>query len=228
MTNTPRNRSRTPLTGLSGTGGGAPALPRRQLWIWPIVAALGLGVLGWFTSHAIERAMHTQLADQLQTILNADVESVRIWIKEQEIDAELIAAAAPLLPAVPHLSRLAEEPGAGLLRAKDQEVLPAHLLPRLKQYGYVGYTLVSPSLRILAARDEVLSGQHVDGTRAEFYRRVLLGRSAVSRPYPSTVLLADASWARFGPSARSGTADVPTQAEQTTPLQGGVEAAARD
>jgi hypothetical protein len=180
------------IGGLSTSVTNARTLLRRHRWIWPVIAVLGLGAVRWFSNQAIEGAMQKQLASQLDTILRADVESLRIWIKEQQVDAELIAAATPLVPAVPELTNLENGPEAGLLQSKYQAELRAHLQPRLKQYGYIGYLLVSPSLRIIAADDNAAIGKPLDGARADFYRTVLSGKSAVSKPYRSPLMLADA------------------------------------
>src|SRR6187402_3175335 len=56
---------------------------RRQLWAWPILAALILGISGWLVSSSVERAMSRQREAELTTILNADVEALRIWMVEQ-------------------------------------------------------------------------------------------------------------------------------------------------
>jgi hypothetical protein len=177
--------------GLSTSMGPLRLMLRRQLWVWPVVAAIALGVLGWFTNRAIESALHKQLAEEVQTILNADLESLRIWIKEQEVDAELIVAAVPLGPAVQELTAIENGPQLDLWKSPQQEQLRSALLPLLRKYGYVGYFLISPSLRILAANEEATIGQVLDGLRAEFAKTVLRGRSAVSRPYRSPMMLAN-------------------------------------
>jgi hypothetical protein len=177
--------------GLSTSVTNARTLLRRHRWIWLVIAVLGLGAVRWFSNQAIEGAMQKQLASQLDTILRADVESLRIWIKEQQVDAELIAAATPLLPAVQELTKLENGPEAGLLQSKYQAQLRGQLQPRLKQYGYVGYLLVSPSLRIIAANDDAAIGKQLEGPRADFARTVLSGKSAVSKPYRSPLMLAD-------------------------------------
>jgi hypothetical protein len=178
------------IAGLSTSVGGVRFMLRRQLWVWPIVAAIALGVLGWFTSRAIESAMHKQLAAGLQTILNADVESLRIWIKEQEVDVELIVEAIPLDGAVQELTAIENDPQA-LLQSSHQRELRARLLPQLKRYGYTGYFVISRSLRVIAANDDTAIGKTLDSARAEFAQNVLRGHSAVSKPYRSPLMLAN-------------------------------------
>ena len=57
---------------------------RKQLWIWPLLLALVLGVVGVWVRNTVEDAMKAKLAAELKTILNADVEALRLWLKGQQ------------------------------------------------------------------------------------------------------------------------------------------------
>src|SRR5438105_235622 len=69
-------------TGLSGSLGPTRAALGRQLWLWPVLAALPLGALGWWVHRSVEQAMREEVAGQLTTVLNADVEALRTWTKD--------------------------------------------------------------------------------------------------------------------------------------------------
>src|ERR1700722_7986859 len=60
---------------------------RRQLWAWPIIAAVVLGLVGWWVNASVDDAMRDQRKSALSTILDAEVTSLRVWIKEQQINA---------------------------------------------------------------------------------------------------------------------------------------------
>src|SRR3989442_593973 len=64
---------------------------RRQLWAWPLIPAVILGGTGLLVHRSVERAMSKQRAAELTTILNADVEALRVWMVEQGRNAELLA-----------------------------------------------------------------------------------------------------------------------------------------
>src|SRR5262249_35273090 len=66
-------------------------LMRKQLWIWPVLAAVILGICGWLVSRSVEDALRERRIAALTTILDADVAALQIWIAEQIKDAELIA-----------------------------------------------------------------------------------------------------------------------------------------
>src|SRR4051794_18277112 len=88
-------------TGLSASLGGTRAALRRQLWLWPVLAALLLGAVGWWVNRSLEMVMREELAGQLTTILNADVEALRIWTRDQEAIARSLAR----IPALRHMVR---------------------------------------------------------------------------------------------------------------------------
>jgi uncharacterized membrane protein len=54
---------------------------RKQLWLWPIIAAVVLGIVGWTIRGVIEDAVKQSMSDNLQTILDADVLALQIWLK---------------------------------------------------------------------------------------------------------------------------------------------------
>ena len=53
---------------------------KRQIWIWPLIAATLLVVIGYGARRKVDEAIHVELAAQLQTILNADVAGLEIWL----------------------------------------------------------------------------------------------------------------------------------------------------
>src|SRR5690242_8940831 len=70
---------------------------RKQLWIWPIIAAVLLGICGWWVSRSVEDAMRQRRINELSTILDADLAALDVWMSEQAKDAELIAKDEQLL-----------------------------------------------------------------------------------------------------------------------------------
>ncbi len=84
------------------------------------------------------------------------------------------------------------EPERALIFSPGQAALRSRLAPRLRRFGYVGFSLVSPEGVILAADQDAAVGKPLTGYRKEFFEGVLSGKPAVSRPYPSLVLLPDA------------------------------------
>jgi hypothetical protein len=63
---------------------------RRQLWTWPLIAAILLVAIAWWVNRAVEGVMQKQIAAELTAIRNADVTALRVWMKEQECSATRI------------------------------------------------------------------------------------------------------------------------------------------
>ena len=64
---------------------------RTQLWVWPLVAALVLVLIGVWLRMKMEGATKQQIADTLQIILNANTEALHSWSVTMKTDAENLA-----------------------------------------------------------------------------------------------------------------------------------------
>jgi hypothetical protein len=171
----------------------------RQLWVWPIIAALILGVVGWWVHVAVGDAMRRQLQGNLTTILNADVEALRAWMKEQEFNAQSVAYDVAhneaAVEAVRELVDLANQrDGAEAARRSEAlKTLRSFIEPRRQIFGYTGFFVVSPTGQVVAADVDAPVGQALDDYRKSFFQKVLGGQPSVSRPYRSPLQLPDVS-----------------------------------
>jgi hypothetical protein len=164
---------------------------RKQLWVWPVIAAAVLAGVGWWVHGSVEGAMRRQMEDSLTTTLNADVTALRTWMKEQEANARILAASEPILPRTRELLALEGKGQSALTRSRAQAELRDYIGPRLKIFGYLDFFVVSPTPRVLACGQDPPVGMVLDRYRAEFVRDVLRRGASVSRPYQSPLLLAD-------------------------------------
>jgi hypothetical protein len=167
---------------------------RRQLWAWPIIAALVFGGTGWWVHHAVEGAMRDQRATDLNTMVDASAKALRVWMGEQKVNVQLIAEddqvrslAAELLPLADGTARADRQ----LVQAKAQEALRGRLKNRLRLSGYVGYFVVSPAGTVIAADQDMPIGKVLADYRKAIFDEALAGKTLVSRPFRSPLLLAD-------------------------------------
>ncbi len=79
---------------------------RRQLWVWPLIAAVLLALLSWWVMGAVEGVMRKQVAAELTAIRDADVTALRGWMRQQEADAKLMAMSDRIRPAITELLRM--------------------------------------------------------------------------------------------------------------------------
>lgn len=190
---------RKQLTGVSGFSsslGATRSALRRQLWIWPVIAAVLLGGVGWLVHRSVEDAMREKLAGELTTILNADVAALRLWTKDQEAIARSLARLPDLRPAVRELLTTAERPDAStgaLLQSRALADVRTRLAPFLENFGYRDFFVVAPSMRVVGAKQDAPINNILEGDRAEFCKKVLKEGASVSKPFRSVFLLPDAN-----------------------------------
>jgi eukaryotic-like serine/threonine-protein kinase len=167
---------------------------RKQLWIWPILAALVLGICAWWVSRSVEDSMRQRRMAELQTILDADVTALHIWSNEQIKDAELIAKDEQLAPAVQTLleaEKSSDNSTRALLQSPAQEALRKRLKSQLELGEYSGFLVLSPEAVVIAADIDAPVGRTLPGYQKEFFTKVAAGKSGVSRPFRSVLLLPD-------------------------------------
>lgn len=161
---------------------------RRQLWAWPVIAAVVIGGAGWWVNASIESVLREQRAATMTAILKADLEALREWVKREEQVAGQLADTAEVRQAAremgsPELGRSSD--------SKAVEALRAWFAPRLKEHGYHGFFLVNADGVIVAAEEDQPQGKKLTEYRKEFFGRVLAGQPGVSRPYKSLTWLKD-------------------------------------
>jgi hypothetical protein len=178
----------------SGTLRATGTFFRRQLWAWPVLAAVLLGATGWWVYASVEGVLAKQVADRLDTIQDAGVTSLRIWMKQQQADAKVLSSGKALLPLARELLALesrAPNLQATLLRSKPLADVRSYFGHRLQFFGYPDFMVASRSCRVLASNHDALIGLRLDGYRREFLQKVLRGQPLVSRPFRSMLLLSD-------------------------------------
>jgi hypothetical protein len=161
---------------------------RRQLWAWPVIAAVVIGVAGWWVNAAIESALRDQRAATMTTILKADVEALRGWVKREE---QIVGQLADTTEVRTAARRLSTPPLGQSSDPKAVESLRTWFAPRLKEYGFGGFFLVSADAVVVAAEEDQPQGKELTGYRKEFFDAVLAGRAKVSRPYKALTWMKD-------------------------------------
>jgi hypothetical protein len=175
--------------GLSRSVGTAGNVLHRQLWVWPVIAAVVIGGVGWWVNASVEQAMREEQAGQLTTILNADVEALRTWTRDQEAIVTAMARLPALRPAVEGLLAAPADRPAPPQRVAECRTL---LRPFLATFGYTHFYIVAPDMRIVAASEDDLPKTFQADYQRAFAQKVLETGAAVSKPHRAVALLTDA------------------------------------
>lgn len=153
----------------------------------PLVTAVAVALAGFFVYQRIEKNLHRLLEDQLQTVLTAEVEALRLWVEQQRFAAANAARDARVRQAVVSLAEKSAEGATAddLLIAEEQATLRRLLAPRLGR-RFIDFVAVAPTGRIVAAylTEQLGSGEFAD---APFVKAALAGDRVVSAPFPSNI-----------------------------------------
>ena len=197
----PMDRSRqsrdAKLRSLFGASLSSFMLRRDRLWLFFILAAITLVGVGWLSSNRIESMMKEHLAEQLQTLLDADVSALEIWLKSQQDSAANFADDAAVLAATEQLLAIADD--------ESSESIPVRLLesPAMKRlkaivdhwqdhHGGMGFAILDSQLRVIAEDLDSEVGRLKPGDQLqEMLQPVFDGNTAVFPPMKSLMLVED-------------------------------------
>ena len=173
----------------------------KKTWSRPLVIALVLalaiplqGAIGWWAFKTLKRSTMTALAEDLQTILNADVTALDVWLEHEKRSAE-VAASQPLVrEQTLRLVELAADEGVTpeeLLSSRAQAELRDYLQLLLGANQHPGFAVIDRSGLILAARNDSMVGRFLPEEADELASLLETGVAGVSLPFTIDAALPD-------------------------------------
>ncbi len=167
---------------------------KKQIWIWPVVAAVLLATLGALVSRAVETTMKDSLQSQLQSLLSVETAMLENWANTHSTNAASIANSQSIRESIYELLE-ALAPAETDTQATNPEAtrrrLNKQLGPMLASHNYVGYFLTDKSRRIVASTNEDLIGRQGIPEYEAALARALNGETTISPPFASVVMLND-------------------------------------
>ncbi|MBL9122063.1 MAG: serine/threonine protein kinase [Planctomycetaceae bacterium] len=170
---------------------------QKQLWIWPLVAAVVLTLVAIWVRRNVERTIQANMASDLQAVLSANVTALDLWNEMQQSIGRTVAQDPELEVFASKLESLAiatDNPAAielALLNSPLQGELREVLAPVLHEHHYRGYLLTSTAGRILASDSVEMIGKVVPQSVRNMFQGVFAGKAIVSRPVASSIAIAD-------------------------------------
>jgi len=204
MENDP-SKSAAIVRSLSGTfrrGASSTQLWKKgTMWVWPIGAMVLLAVIALFVRSIVENSTKRVMAENLKTILNADVAALQIWLDTQRKSAAAIAADTEISQLVGQLVQLARSAGSTtgtLLQSPELAELRAELTPWLEAHEYAGFAvLLKKDAHIIASMRDELVGRKNLRSKEEILDSVFAkkiddpNQGNVTRPFKSFTMLED-------------------------------------
>lgn len=167
---------------------------KTQLWIWPIIAVLILGSVGFLTKSLVESTIRGNLTAGLQSLVKLEAAMLEKWFRVQQANAEQLASSQPVRKAAyPLLASPATADQADSLDLTPHRELQKHLGHAMTAHHYVGYFIADSSQRIVASSHRTLIGQTAIPEYSDFLSSCLDGRTTISPPFASMVALPDPS-----------------------------------
>lgn len=164
---------------------------KTQTWIWPIIALCVLVTIGFFTKSMIESTVKGNLKTSLEHFVGIESEMIESWRAVQQSNAESLAATQAVRSVIYKMLAETEEGAAPKSAAALHAELTRVLAPALDSHHYEGYTVFDRNQKILDATTPVLIGQERIPEFAPTVRTALDGKTAVSPPFASVVMLLD-------------------------------------
>lgn len=163
-----------------------------------------LVALGWWTYRAVEGSLQELRAVTMRSLLDAQVNAMRVWVREETGDAERVAREPEVREAIGALLAIAGRAGAapadyctGAARERLEQVLS----PLLRDIGDSTFNVVLPSGHLVATRFPEYCGLSVT---AELFlpqlAAVFRGESRFIRPFRDAERVAAPPLLREGPA----------------------------
>jgi serine/threonine-protein kinase len=152
-----------------------------------LFAALLLVGLGYWTYRAVGGSLRELRAATMKSLLDAQVNALRVWVAEEIGDAERVAREPAVREAIVGLAGVASRPGASreeLCAGPARQRVEEALRPLLREVGDSTFNIIDPSGKLLATRFPEYCGLNV--TAAKFrplLEPVFRGGSRFIRPY---------------------------------------------
>ena len=167
---------------------------RRWLWLWPCLGLLATAAVGLWVRDRVESAIATQLAGELDSLLQANVTAMRLWLEVHVADARAVATDPDVLAPAYELLQLAgreDTTAKDFLVSPHLTVLRETLRPLMQSHDYADFTLIAPNRRLIASGVDQLIGTMAGTNLAPAMRRVLAGNSCVTAPFRSRLMIPD-------------------------------------
>ncbi|WP_417392845.1 serine/threonine protein kinase [Gimesia sp.] len=167
-----------------------------SMWIWPIAGTILLLILGFLVRSVVEESARQTVANTLQTILDADVAALEIWLEREESLAEVMAEEPRVQKLTAELVALNQQKSddrEALLQSKTLVELRQEFESELEHLNYLDIGLISLQGRILASsRDEPIGRGDLPIQKSAL-EAVRQGKATVTRPFESVFVRKDAT-----------------------------------
>ena len=169
------------------------AIPLRRILFFSLIAVALLVIIGFWTSHAIEESLQHVYASHLETVLDADVTALKIWIKNEQ---EVVKSWANEFRVQKHIQELVTIGQSS--SSSPEKLLDAQSLMDLQQEfksvevnnDFIDFAVVDRSGLVLAAnKKDLYVGKHLSPPFMPLLARVFQDEVLFEKPYLKSSLV---------------------------------------
>jgi len=163
---------------------------RKGTYLAALLALLLLVGGGVWAHYGVEDALRTVLRDELQTVLDADVTALELWLREQQAEAKRWARQADVREAIVELAKVRGNATPADVRSA---LLASPALVDLREalQGYIeeeegrtAYAAIDRVGLVLAAREDADVAIRLNGAGVDSIQSAFAGETRVTRPRP--------------------------------------------
>ncbi|MZH03502.1 MAG: PAS domain S-box protein, partial [Nitrospinae bacterium] len=168
----------------------------KKLKVLAIFAFFILGILisiAMLGVSQVEREIKTNLVAQLESVLNSNISSLKRWVKEKKLDAEVIAADSHVyekLVALKTLDSRGTSP-ENIIASPELIWLRHHLGSFTQKHGFVGFVVFNNEGKQIGALLDEPVGKSDLKNLSDFFHRSLKGETVISLPFIAEVDIPD-------------------------------------
>lgn len=171
-------------------------LSRQSLWVWPILAALFLAVVGWWIRGTIESELKQGIAADLKTILDTEASALKFWFQSERDTVLALSQDETVRATSQEITRKVLGDGLDqlqILQLPELNTLRREIQPTLDAHGFHGFLVITPTGQVVAAmRNDPVGLVDNSETVIEMLQRAEQFGSTVTIPMKSRIMLPDA------------------------------------
>ncbi|MEK6233295.1 MAG: serine/threonine protein kinase, partial [Planctomycetales bacterium] len=155
-------------------------------WLPTLLVAAGFTLAGVWAYWSLENSLRSSLKVQLETLLEADVEALKIWLETQQETVRRSANEEEVKRLAAELIQLAQDDQADSAALRDSDALRrlrAELDGLCPRNDFCGFLITNPQGRVLASRKDDALEKPTPVSLREDVEKVFQGRMAVCRPF---------------------------------------------
>ena len=164
-----------------------------RIIFFSIIAVVFLTAIGMWTKHAVTRSLESIYTTYFQSLLDADITALTLWIENEKDHAKFWAAEPNLREQVQALVKMA---GNTQLKPGELVTAPAvvELQDQLKSIAvskdYQGFGIIDPKGLILASSEkDTYAGRYISPDFMNLLKRVFQGETIIEKPHLKSALI---------------------------------------